>query len=388
MNKRTKLKIFIFITLFLIISLSTISVLYIKSCLKPTREFINGEYWTSGTDYTSFVVDEGAYGKSTIDKLEEAGIIKDANIVYYWNRILGGYSFYAGYYTIPSQIDGQDITIGQLLMWLATPENAHQDTVWIKLDEGDFAKSFAQVIAEEVTLKEIPNASIEERAEYILNYWNDPQNIELYKEDYPFLTDEMINDDVKVLLEGYLFPDTYEVFEFTDCDEITRKLLDGTMSIYEDNIDAFENSDLTIHEIFTLASICQWESGSAEDSKTIAGVFLNRRDNPSFEGTGGRFQSSVTACYAFDISKDECETKGDMTEYTERENPYNTYTAVGFPPGPVCCPNRIAFEAALYPDRDHNYYFFCADYCNGGTAFATTYAQALRNQDIYMACGA
>ena len=379
MKKRTKLIVAIFVVLFFIIVINVFSILYIKSCLKPTRQFLQGEICDSGETYceiTPFVVDEGAYGKSTLIKLEENGIIKDANIVYYWNRILGGYSFYAGYYELPHQIDGQDISINQMLQWLATPENAHQDTVWVKLEEGDFARNFAREIAEVTTVKE----------DELLAYWNDETVVRSYMSEYPFLTEEMFDDDVKILLEGYLFPDTYEFFEYTNPDEITRRLLDRTLDIYEEYEQDFKNSKLSIHEIFTLASICQWESGNLEDSKVVAGVFLNRLENPDYEDIQV-LGSTVTACYAFDLTKDECYSVGDTTKYTHSDNPYNTYTNAGLPPGPVCCPNEISIIAALNPDQSDGYYYFVANMCEGGTAFARTWSQHEVNIDrYYLAC--
>lgn len=389
MNKRNKLLIAIFVVLFLIISIITASIIYIKNSLKPTKDFLNGEIcgdYQAPCDVTPFVVDEGAYGKTTLEKLEKEGIISDSNIVYYWNRLLGGYSFYAGYYEIPNKINGQDIYLEQLLGWLSNPENAHQDTVIVELAEGDFVRQYAQDIAEYVTLKENPEGNEFDRAQTLLNYWNNEDIIRNYMDEYPFLTEEMFNSDYKYLLEGYLFPDTYEFFEFTSCDEITRKIFDRTLSVYYDYEEEFASSDLSTHEIFTLASIVQWESGDVEDSKKVAGVFLNRMNNPEFEGTGGRFQSTVTACYALDFSKDECNTSGDLSSSTETDDIYNTYIYPGFPPGPVCCPNEIAINAALNPNMENDYYFFVADFCNGGTVFSRTYSEQLRNQDKYMAC--
>ena len=389
MKKKTKLLILIGIVLFLIIGSVAGIVIYIKSNLKPTRAFLNGEI--CGDDITpcqttAFIVDEGAYGMTTLDKLQREGIIKDSNIVYYWNRILGGYSFYAGYYEIPHEFNGQPASLNQVLAWLSDPNNAHQDVVQIKLDEGDFAKSFARKIAENVTLKENKTDNIDIKAQIILDYWNS-DDIKILFNDYPFLTDDIFNDDIKINLEGYLFPDTYEFFEFTDCEQITRKILDRTLDIYNKYEDDFNNSKLNYHQIFTLASICQWETGDVEDSKKVAGAFLNRIDNPEFEWTGGKLQSTVTACYAFDLTKSECDSIGDTTSITEKYDVYNTYTIEGFPPGPVCCPNENAIYAALNPDQESGYYFFVADMCNGGTAFARTYDEHNRNiERYYLAC--
>ena len=157
--------------------------------------------------------------------------------------------------------------------------------------------------------------------------------------------------------------------------------MDRTLEVYNNHKAEFDNSRFSIHEVFTLASIVQWESGDEEDSKKIAGVFVNRLDEPEILG------STVTACYAFDLTKDECYHVGDTLDYTWRDDPYNTYTNQGLPPGAVCNPNEIAIVAALNPDTTDGYFFFCADMCNGGTAFAKTAEEHQYNIDnYYLAC--
>lgn len=380
MKKKTKILIAILVVLFLIIGIIAGIIIYINSALKPTKAFINGEICAEGAavpcETTAFVVDEGAYGKSTLDKLEAAGIIKDADIVYYYNRFFEGYSFVAGYFELPHQIEDaygnrHNITMDELLEFLSNGENAHQDTVIISFDEGDFIRSYADKVGQYTTLT----------SEEILAYWNDENVIRSYMNEYPFLTEEIFDEDVKYYLEGYLFPDTYEFFEFSSCDEVTRKFLDRTLQVYNSHLDEFNNSQFSIHQVFTLASIVQWESGNAEDSKLIAGVFVTRLNEPEV------LASTVTACYAFDLSKDECYEVGDTLDYTWQENPYNTYTVQGLPPGPVCNPNETAIIAALNPDSSEGYFYFCADMCNGGTVFAKTYEEHEYNiEHYYLAC--
>ena len=379
MKKKTKIIVAILIVLALIIGIIVGIISYVNSCLKPTKEFLNGEIcneYETPCEVTPFIVDEGAYGKSTLEKLEENGIIKDADIVYYYNRIFSGFSFTAGYFELPHQMSDaygnkHDTTLDELMGFLSDPKNAHQDTVTLSFDEGDFVRSFAQKIADNTTV------SYQE----LIDYWNNKDTIRLYMNEYPFLTDEMFNENVKYYLEGYLFPDTYEFFEFTNPDEVTRRFLDRTLEIYNKYKEDFSNSNHTIHEVFTLASIIQWESGSLEDSKLIAGVFENRLNAPEILG------STVTACYAFDLSKDECYEVGDTLDYTWRESPYNTYTIQGLPPGPVCNPNEIAINAALHPDTKDGYFFFCANMCDGGTVFAKNEIEHQYNIDhYYLAC--
>lgn len=376
MKKRTKIIISILVVLFLLIGIVAGALIYINSALKPTRAFLKGEICEDGSigcETTPFIVDEGAYGKSTLEKLESMNIIKDADVVYYYNRIMTGYAFSAGYFEIPHQMTDEfgnihNITLDELLAFLADPRNAHQDTVTLSFDEGDFVRSFAKTIGEYTTVKE----------EELLEYWNDEDVVRSYMKEYPFLTEDIFNEETKYYLEGYLFPDTYEFFEFTNCDEVTRKFLNRTLEIYEKYADDFNETDFSIHEVFTLASIVQWETGNIDDAPKVAGVFVNRMNDYIVLG------STVTACYAFDLTKDECHAHGDELRYTQTYHPYNTYTIQGLPPGPICCPNETSINAALNPDTSDGYYFFCANWCEGGTVFARTEAEHNYNVQTYM----
>ena len=376
MKKKTKIIIAIFVVLLLIIGIIAGIIIYVNSCLKPTEAFLNGEIcneYETPCEVTPFVVEEGAYGKSTLEKLEQNGIIKDADIVYYYNRIFSGYSFTAGYFELPHQMEDMygnkhRTTLDELMAFLSDAKNAHQDTVTLSFDEGDFIESYAKQLADNTTVT----------YQELMDYWNNEEVVRSYMNDYPFLTEDIFaNKDIRYYLEGYLFPDTYEFFEFTNPDEITRRFFDRTLDIYNRYKDDFDNSEHNIHEIFTLASIIQWESGSLEDSKLIAGVFENRLNEPEV------LASTVTACYAAKLTKQECYDVGDTLDYTWRDDPYNTYTNQGLPPGPICNPNEIAINAALHPDTKDGYFFFCANMCDGGTVFAKTYEEQLYNQEHY-----
>ena len=378
MKKKSKILIAIFVVLFLIIGLIVGSIIYVKSSLKPTKQFLNGEICKedSPCETTAFVVDEGAYGKSTLVKLQEENIIKNADLAYYYNRLISGYSFVAGYFEIPHQVidyDGtvRDINLEEIMAFIADPKNAHQDTVTLSFDEGGLITDYAKIIGDNTTVTE----------KEIFDYWNDESVIRSYMNEYPFLTEDIFKPDVRYYLEGYLFPDTYEFFEFTNCDEVTRRFLDRTMEVYTEYKNDFDKSPFTINEVFTLASIVQGETGNFNDAPLVAGVFVDRYNEPEV------LASSVTSCYAWELNAEQCYSYGESTDYTWRDHPYNTYTNIGFPPGPVCAPSKVSIHAALNPDTTEGYFFFVADLCNGGTAFARTEAEHQYNIDhYYLAC--
>ena len=115
---------------------------------------------------------------------------------------------------------------------------------------------------------------------------------------YPFLTEDIFNSDIRIKLEGFLAPQTYKVPADISAEEITKMLLDQSLVVYNKYAADMKNSSLSVHEIYTLASIVQYESsGNAEVSKNIASVFYNRLNSDM------ALQSSVTVCYALDFDR-------------------------------------------------------------------------------------
>lgn len=195
-------------------------------------------------------------------------------------------------------------------------------------------------------------------------------------EKYPFITEEVFNKDIRILLEGYLFPNTYLFFKETDANTITMKILDETLKVYNEFENLIKSSNLTTHELFTLASIVQYEASKVDDMKLISGVFYNRMD------IGMMLQSSVTVCYAIDKEKDDhwmsCEVNPNY------DSPYNTYKYAGLPPGPILNPGKSAIEATLSPTPSE-YLFFMADVYGDGTVYyAKTYAEHSANVKKYL----
>ena len=349
-----KLKGLIIGLLFIVI-VALIGLFYVKENIAAISDI---------QDYQEITIEDNWYGKKILSYLEEEGIIKNADIAYYYLRLKNiDMNIKAGTY----QID-KSLSLEEIIAYLSDGKNAIQNTVSVKLLEGYRLKDYAVLIAESTNLE----------AEELLEYWNDTFAVEELCNDYLFLEDRYFSDDVKYLLEGYLFPDTYEFFANTSAEEVTRKILDNTNYYFEKYKEDFENSKYSIHQIFSLASIIQRESGNVEEMKDISSVFYNRLD------AGMQLQSSVTVCYALDIGVNEDWTKCEITQ--SEYDPYNTYQIIGFPPGPICSFNEYALVAALKPNNT-DYYFFIGNVCGEGqTIFARTYQEQLENQARYLTC--
>ena len=167
-------------------------------------------------------------------------------------------------------------------------------------------------------------------------------------------------------------PETYIVNKETTAEELTEQVLNQTLTVYQKYASLISKSSLSIHQIYTLASIVQYEGGGdSETLKNIASVFYNRLN------INMPLQSSVTVCYAIDFDKmtdkwQACEVNSEF------DSPYNTYKYAGLPPGPIENAGTAALEAVLSPN-DTNYLYFMAEVKTGKVYFASTYEEHLQN---------
>lgn len=182
--------------------------------------------------------------------------------------------------------------------------------------------------------------------------------------DFPFL--ESIPEGQS--LEGYLFPDTYRVWEDELPAGLVKKQLETFAErIIEPNEDAQRASGMTWHEIITLASVVEGEVRTGEDRKMVADIFLRRIK------VGMRLQSDATLNYVMPERNDRPNAR-DLAIVS----PYNTYDHDGLPPGPVNNPSRSAIEAVLHPTSS-DYFYFLTDK-EGKVYYAKTYEEHLANK--------
>ena len=148
-------------------------------------------------------------------------------------------------------------------------------------------------------------------------------------------------------LEGYLFPDTYLFDKRTTVEEMIAAMATRFRSVFTDSwrLRAKELG-LGVHEVVTLASIVEKETGAAGERPLIAAVFYNRLKLKM------RLESDPTVIYGIDGFG------GDITrEHLKTVTPYNTYQIQGLPPTPIASPGKAAMEAVLYP-ADVPYLYF------------------------------
>lgn len=172
--------------------------------------------------------------------------------------------------------------------------------------------------------------------------------------------------------EGSLAPDSYEVVEGTDRDDLIARMQEKQAAILAELWQSrAEGLPLeTPEEALILASIVEKETGVPEERRQVASVFVNRLER------GIRLQTDPTVIYGITEGKGLL-GRGLRQSELRRETPYNTYVIDGLPPTPIANPGRASIEAALNPD-DTKYIFFVAD-GTGGHAFAETLDEHNRN---------
>ncbi len=317
---------------------------------------------SSADETVLFEVSSGTSAKNTAIELEKQGIIKDSTSAYVYMKLNNLGDIKSGTYDLNKSWD-----VKHILTVLNDPTAAAVNTVSITIVEGDWAKDIAAKIEAETNVT----------ADELLTLWNDADYLASLKDRYAFITDEMFSDSVRIYLEGYLMPDTYIFYKETDAKSVTEKILDQTEIVFEKYKQQIADSGYSTHQIFTLASIVQYEASTEEDMKMIAGVFYNRLNIDM------ALQSSVTVCYAIDFEKQTdnwtaCEVNNDF------ESPYNTYKYTGLPPGPIMNPGSAALDAVLNPTKS-NYYYFMADvYGDGAVHYAETYQEHEANVQKYL----
>ncbi len=155
-------------------------------------------------------------------------------------------------------------------------------------------------------------------------------------------------------LEGYLFPETYDLKDGSDERALTAGMLKYSRSVFEElgltsAGRSIGGTALTLRQIVTLASIVELETAAPEERPRIAGVFLNRLRK------GMKLQTDPTVIYALKL---EGRYKGNIRKVDlSNESPYNTYRFAGLPPGPIGSPGRSALVAVLQPEATDALYF-------------------------------
>lgn len=185
---------------------------------------------------------------------------------------------------------------------------------------------------------------------------NDLPPLQDFSSQYSFLQDK----PAFVGLEGYLFPDTYQIQKGETVKEIVQKMLANFEQKFDQRFrEETARQKKTIFNIVTMASLLEKEVRSLEDKKIVAGILWKRLS------VGMALQVDATVAYltgkkSVQISKEDIQL----------DSRFNTYKYPGLPAGPIGNPGLDSLEASLYPQNNSYWYYLSTP--EGKTIFSKT----------------
>ena len=301
------------------------------------------------SDKVIFKVESGSSTMKIINDLRRDNLIKSRKFAILFIKLNNIETIKAGNFELD-----RNMSLRKIFTVLTDSSKVKEDTIVLTFNEGKNMRGIVKIITE--------NTKITENDIY--NTLSNKEYIKSLMDEYWFLTDDILNENIYYPLEGYLAPDTYEFTKDVEIKEIFKKMLDQEEVILDKYKTSIDASTINIHKVMTLASIAELEGKNINDRKNIVGVLYNRLNNNLPLG------SDVTTYYAAKIDM------GDRDLYqTEIDslNPYNTRPMASsgkIPVGPICNPSDDAINATINYTKN-SYFYFVADK-NGKIYFSTT----------------
>lgn len=325
-----------FLLLAVSVFLAVAGVSYVSCGLKPP----------GGGKTIEFAVPEGATTGWVAERLYQSGIIRNPAL----------FNLYARTHDLDKRIAtgtykvSSELSVPELLRLLTS---GGQATRKFTLPEG-------------LTVKEI---AVRLERQNIVACKQFLHELQTGKFDYAFLPGDLIGE---ARFEGYLFPDTYQVFSDASVHEVIEVMLRRFAAVSRelDLSSGAAKQGLTLHQAVTLASLVEREAKRSEERALIAGVLYNRLRK------GMPLQVDATVQYALGQHRERILYQ-DLTV----DSPYNTYLVTGLPPGPIAAPGRASLLAVIRPvETDYLYYVAKPD---GSHAFSRTLAEHNANKRRY-----
>jgi len=327
-----------------------------------TWNYIKGETQpvdTAQTELVSFEIEQGASVKEVSKALEEEGIIRNSKLFNFYLKFKNVSGFKSGLYHV-----SKSMTLDEIIAELSGQgKDKDQNATKVLIREGEQLTEIAKEVEK----------STKYSAEDFMAKVQDEDFLRYLVQKFPKLLTQSYNGyQVKYVLEGYLFPATYDMNDSKTLQMLITEMVaktDEVMSKYYDKILA---SDYTLQEIMALASLIEKEGTKLEDRKKISSVFHNRiKENM-------KLQTDVSVQYALGEHK-EALSLSDL----EVDSPYNLYQNYGVGPGPYNSPSEDAIVAAMEPEKT-DYLYFLADIKTKEIYYAKTYEEHLELKAKYI----
>ena len=327
-----------------------------------TWNYIKGETQpvdTAQTELVSFEIEQGASVKEVSKALEKEGIIRNSKLFNFYLKFKNVSGFKSGLYHV-----SKSMTLDEIIAELSGQgKDKDQNATKVLIREGEQLTEIAKEVEK----------STKYSAEDFMAKVQDEDFLRYLVQKFPKLLTQSYNGyQVKYVLEGYLFPATYDMNDSKTLQMLITEMVaktDEVMSKYYDKILA---SDYTLQEIMALASLIEKEGSKLEDRKKISSVFHNRiKENM-------KLQTDVSVQYALGEHKEAL-----SLEDLEVDSPYNLYQNYGVGPGPYNSPSEDSIVAALEPEKT-DYLYFLADIHTKEIYYAKTYEEHLELKAKYI----
>jgi UPF0755 protein len=324
----------------------------------------------AGDDPTpvTFVVQPGETAAGVAARLEEEALVSNGEVFRRFMSYHGlDVSLEAGTYSLRSNMTMYDIADAL--------QHGSANTVTITIPEGWRSEQIAWLLDQQGLMRSDDFLAEVHNGQY----------------DFSWLADRPIGAS----LEGFLFPDTYELPTETTPAAVVELMLStfGTRAAPE--IEArlpgktlFDlalgaERPMTVYDVVTLASIVEREAVVPEERPVIASVYLNRLDPAHVDETALRLSADPTVQYAkgFDPGTNNWWNPMLPGEGQTVESPYNTFKVQGLPPGPISNPGLASILAVLNPAQSDYLYFHAIG--DGSHVFASTLEEHMQNQEKY-----
>ena len=323
------------VLVFLCVAVITVGVLTVAWNYLDARFIAPTE--PGNTAPVTFEVKSGNSLTRVANNLEAAGLVRNRSVFKYYADFLGfGQKIQSGVYQL-----NKSMTMREIAERLAAGDGTPlvRD---ITIIEGWTVENIAAYLAQE---QAIPDADA------FLSLCRGGETFS----QYYYIADVLASPNASgrlYALEGYLAPNTYEIYTSATPEEIIKKLLSQTEAVFRESWhERAEELGMTMDQVITLASMVEKEAKKADFAR-VSAIFHNRLK------AGMTLGSDVTVKYVTGTTRMSLKDS-DL----DVASPYNTYRNKGLPLGPICNPSPAAIEAALYPDADftaQNYLYFCS----------------------------
>ena len=324
---------------------------YIKSETQPVD--------TAQTELVSFEIEQGASVKEVSKALEKEGIIRNSKLFNFYLKFKNVSGFKSGLYHV-----SKSMTLDEIIAELSgAGKDKDQNATKVLIREGEQLTDIAKEVEK----------STKYSAEDFMAKVQDEDFLRYLVQKFPKLLTQSYNGyQVKYVLEGYLYPATYDMNDSKTLQMLITEMVAKTDEVMSKYYDKILESDYTLQEIMALASLIEKEGTKLEDRKKISSVFHNRiKENM-------KLQTDVSVQYALGEHKEAL-----SLEDLEVDSPYNLYQNYGVGPGPYNSPSEDSIVAALEPEKT-DYLYFLADIHTKEIYYAKTYEEHLELKAKYI----